>query len=75
VAIVTAGMHAPEITPGIGYNTHVAAKRYRAVTWQRSIERTDDSRSGNSTPARNAKKIGDRATKAAVLRSSNAASG
>jgi hypothetical protein len=29
----------------------IATKRYRALTWQRSIERTGDSRSGNSASA------------------------
>jgi hypothetical protein len=29
----------------------IATKRYRALTWQTSIERTDDTRSGNSASA------------------------
>jgi hypothetical protein len=37
-------------------NKRIAAKRYCAVTRQRAIERTDDSRSGNSTTARNAER-------------------
>jgi len=35
---------------------YIGAKRYRAVTWQRSIERTDDSRSGSRTTSRNAER-------------------
>jgi hypothetical protein len=29
----------------------IAANHYRALTWQRANERTDDSRSGNSASA------------------------
>ena len=61
VAIVTAGIDAPEITRGIGKvfllptsSARVAVKRYRAVTWQRSPERPDATGSGNSTTARSA---------------------
>ena len=61
VAIVTAGMDAPEITRGIGKvfllptsSARVAVRRYRAVTWQRSPERPDATRLGNSTTARSA---------------------
>jgi hypothetical protein len=59
VAIVTAGMHAPEITRGPGkvillvdmQRTYTLAKRYRTVKCQRSAERTGNTRSGNSTTA------------------------
>jgi hypothetical protein len=63
VAIVTAGIHAPEITRGTGkvillvdmqrtYTlANILAKRYRTVTCQRSAERTDNTHSGNSTTA------------------------
>ena len=63
VAIVTAGMHAPGLTPRTGKVILLVDMRYtccrQALSRDHRAEidrRNDDSRSGNSTPARNTKK-------------------